>query len=88
MTEDLEEENPAADAWFQKTFDEFEELSIKRINEAIEDEGVPVHLAALAGMAVFIGLLTKLAHHSGLDHDRVEQLVRQAHETLVKARAN
>lgn len=88
MTEDLEEENPAADAWFQKTFDEFEELIIKRVGEAIEEDGVPVHLAALASMAVFIGLLTKMAHHSGLDHDKVERLVRQARETLVKARAN
>ena len=69
MTEEYIEEHPLADEWFQKTFDEIEELLVKRVNEGIE-EGVPVHLVALASVAIFIGLLTKMAHHSGLDHDR------------------
>lgn len=88
MNEELPEESPAANEWFQKTFDEFELLTITRINEAIEDEGVPVHLAALASIAVFIGLLTKMAHHSGLEHDKVERMVRHARETITIGRAN
>lgn len=87
MTEEYIEEHPLADEWFQKTFDEIEELLVKRVNEGIE-EGVPVHLVALASVAIFIGLLTKMAHHSGLDHDKVERMVRQARITITNASVN